>query len=225
MTVELTVCGHSPRVVWVCVRTAAGPAARNCELQGTEFFHGTRSPTWSRRMTTERAGIEKKHQWISQSIRQNEISAVEAVAHVAVWTEAWNLFVAKCHSTEDGTHHVTFGGVDRLWEALHGHPFDWQTDSFSDFLTIIIAAVDFLGQAKVSHTHPEVVTQPVDEKEFWTSAFKSPLSGVRSNYAMRALKLCLYFLPTHKHISTEALSRLYWNVKQLPSQMHAAVEY
>jgi len=59
------------------------------------------------------------------------------------------------------THHVTLGGVDGLRQALHGHPLDGHAGH--RLLPVVVTAVDLLGQAEVSHAHPEVIAQPVEE--------------------------------------------------------------
>lgn len=63
------------------------------------------------------------------------------------------------------TDHITHAGVNGFGKALYGHPLDWHSDS--DLLSVIVTAEDLLGQAEVSHTYMQIISQPACVGDEW----------------------------------------------------------
>lgn len=136
---QLTACGHSGRGVWVGVQTAAGQAAHSSGLLDTESFLEKRSPTSSPQTTTGETSED-----VYQHVQKNK-----------------SKFPSETGDGPNWTHDVTFGGVDGIRQTLHGHPLYWYSSGY--FLTIVVVAIDFLGQAKVCDTNPQVIAEPVEK--------------------------------------------------------------
>lgn len=63
------------------------------------------------------------------------------------------------------TDHITLAGVHGFRKALYGHPLDWHSDS--NLLSVIVSAADLLGQAEVSHTYMQIISQPACVGDEW----------------------------------------------------------
>lgn len=67
-------------------------------------------------------------------------------------SSSWHL-LSGCPAT--CTYHITLGGVDTVGQGLYRNPLHWHFCYSA--LTVVIAAVDLLGQPKVCHTHRHVI--------------------------------------------------------------------
>lgn len=67
-------------------------------------------------------------------------------------SSSWHL-LSGCPAT--CTYHITLGGVDTVSQGLYRNPLHWHFCYSA--LTVVIAAVDLLGQPKVCHTHRHVI--------------------------------------------------------------------
>lgn len=148
---QLTACGHSEMVTWGGIPTAAGQAAHSSGLLDTESSLEKRSPTSSPQMTTGKTPEENQRQCVEQNIEG------PGQHPSPVWEEE---FSSNTNTNFCWTYDISLGGVDRVRQTLHGHPLDW--DAASYFLAVVVVAIDFLGQAKVSDTNPQVIAEPVE---------------------------------------------------------------
>lgn len=73
-------------------------------------------------------------------------------------TGAWHGLAQGTVPPGTGTYHVTLGGVDTVSQGLEGDPLDWHLGDAA--LSIVIPAVDLLGEPKVCHAHRHVISQP-----------------------------------------------------------------
>lgn len=73
------------------------------------------------------------------------------------------------------TDHITLAGVDRFRKALYSHPLDWHSNS--NLLSVIVTAVDLLGQAEVSYPNTQIISQPsyVDDEQDKKKIIQIPL--------------------------------------------------